>query len=69
MIVPVKSANSNPEESMEGSEASEHWLAIVKHGGCIDISKCVNVKVANSIRGCVVGNPTRSNNVLRSRVR
>ena len=24
---------------------------IVKHGGCIDISKCVNVKVANSIRG------------------
>ena len=57
------------EESAEGSESSKHWLAIVKHSGCIDIGKCVNGKVANSITGCVWGNPTRSNNVLRSRVR
>jgi len=37
------------EESAEGSESSKHWLAIVKHGGCLDICKCVNEMVANSI--------------------
>ena len=56
------------EESAEGSESSKHWLAIVKHSGCTDICNRVNEKVANSVTGCV-GVTTRSNNVLRSRVR
>ena len=60
------------EESVEGSESSKHWLAIVKHGRCIDIGNRVNEKVANSIAtlGVVQGaERLRSNNVLRSRVR
>ena len=63
------------EESLEGSESSKHWLAIVKHGRCSDICKCVNEKVANSIAAfCAVQGACReiqhvAINVLRSRVR
>ena len=48
------------EESVEGSESSKHWLAIVKHGECSDIHPRVNGKVANNnamlrrCKGCMI---------------